>query len=310
MNDARTDHSGKDRLEFRKLELEIADAEFRHSQLREKEKLERDRVTLELRKLDQEVFEKKLTNDQKQALLALEEEKAGLEVKEKQLATAHAVPAAVWDFLKYLVAVVPIVATLIGLYLTYDKDTRALRRQAELDHKLHVDSQVVELIKKLSDPNQTDAVNAAVLLAAYGKGSARIIIPHIKLKHAPSVYPYLVQSLVDVVALESGAADRQEAAEEIVQRLTDQTDMIVKEYLAKPADETKREYVLVGLDAFVQLGTRCAPVCKVLLAALKSDEKRINNIASALLAPGAKVDKQVRDSATEVKNTLASAGKK
>ena len=195
---------GKEELERQKLELEIAEAKSHQAARPEKQRNEQEKERLELRKLEQEFQHKKLMDD-------LEARKATLEIREKQLTIR--VPTS-------LITILPILATLIGLYLTYRKDTEAFRHQVELEQKFKVDKQVIDLIKEVGGTNQIAANNAAMVLSAYGRGAIRFIVPDLKL-HTGKEWSSsgLIGSLRDIVANEQSDSEKVSAADEMVRRI-------------------------------------------------------------------------------------------
>jgi protein tyrosine phosphatase (PTP) superfamily phosphohydrolase (DUF442 family) len=292
-------------LALRKLELEVAEAESRQATARQKEKFERRKEKLELKRLEQDILEKKLLNDHKQKMGALEAEKAALDNQEKGRAAQHQVPPAVWEATKYVVAALPVLATVIGLYFTHRKDTEALRHQAAMAQKFSIDDQVLKLFKSLTDPkNPVEASNAAIALSAYGRVVTRIIVPSLKMHIGRS--PSLVSALVDVVANEPDKGAKKQAADEIVQRIADQADLAINAMLPVPTDDVKSANVRVYLDALVQLHEQCAPACESSRAALLDQSRRIQALLDKLQPKAGPLNSQVLAAAERVKAVLAS----
>ena len=233
MNDQQSRHgasAGVDRLQLRKLELEIAEAEFRQKLLEHKEQLEID-------KLQQEILASKIENDSKQRMAGFDTEKATLDLQEKKRATRYALPPAVWDILKYAVAVIPIVLTGVGIYIGYQKDTQNFRHQVELEQKFKVDKQVVELLKNLGDDkNPLEVMHAALALQSYGRPAIRLLVPHLRVNHPNWLIPFFVELLIDVVANEPDATKQKQAADELVERIVDQAILTITEFTEVPTE--------------------------------------------------------------------------
>jgi hypothetical protein len=303
------------RLELKKLKLELDDARFRASTLADREELDREKARLEVRGLEQDLLEKSSLSQHRAAMNRREIRKADLEISEKEAATKHALPPAVWDVLKYLVAVIPVMVTLVGLYLTYEKDTSAFRHQAEVEQKFRIDKTVLDLLKSLGDTNQTDAVNAALLLPTYGSTAIRIAIPHLRLKHPPWYYSYLIRALIDAISTETDPAKQRELAKEILQRVLDQTDTILREVIDQPSDLTLQSQLMTHLRAITQFHKQCSPVCPVLYAALNSESNRLRYLMERLTTDAARTDfsdqsrKELDQMLGGLKQVISSPGK-
>src|SRR5262249_21506128 len=221
----------------------------------------------------------------------LETRKAALEIREKQLAVR--VPTS-------LMTVVPILVTLVGLYLTYRKDTEAFRHQVELEQKFKVDKQVVDLIKEVSGTNPIAANNAAMVLSAYGRPAIRFIVPDLKLHTgAPSSLSGLIGSLRDIVASEPADSEKASAADETVRRIGDEIDLATRNLLLAQTDANSAS-VEAYLNALEQLYEPCATACAALHAALKKQSQRISEQLKKL--DGAKrLDKDFIASVNRVK---------
>jgi hypothetical protein len=297
----------KDELEREKLELDVAEAKFRQTGLPRKQKHERDKEGLELQKLKQEILEKRLLNKHKRMMDRLEARKAELEIEEKRLATKRT--TIFWDIVKYGIAVLPVVATVIGLYLTYQKDTAAFRHQVELAQKFTVDDRVLTLIKNLSNTKSPiEAANAALALPAYGRAAIRIIIRHLKL-HTDWSSPFLVAALTDVLANEADGSKKQEMADEIVQTLADEVDVLVKNLLLVPGelrDEAKKATVKVHLDALTHVHDRCASACAALRMSLRNRADRIEALLANLEARSKDLQSDLLGSVKQVQAMLTS----
>jgi hypothetical protein len=257
----------KERFELKKLALEAAEAQARQMALPEKGAYEKNRQELELQKLQHD-----LAHQTRMDRLA--ERKAVLEVREKRIATKFGIPTASWDILKYIVMLIPVLITVATFYHSYRKDTEAQRRQIELDQKLKIDTAVIKLINQLTQ-DATDATQAAVLLPTYGRQAVRIIIPHLRITQSDYTFKVLIGALVDVIATEKDESARRESADEVVQRLADQTDLGVKELLPVPSNSAKRALVTRHLDAFLQLRESCATACDALRIAMVKRASRI-----------------------------------
>jgi hypothetical protein len=281
---------GKEELERQKLELEIAEAKSYQASRPEKQRNEQEKEQLELRKLEHELQHQELMD-------GLEARKAALEIREKQLAVR--VPTS-------LMTVVPILATLVGLYLTYRKDTEAFRHQVELEQKFKVDKQVVDLIKEVGGTNRIAANNAAMVLSAYGRPAIRFIVPDLKLHTgAPWSLSGLIGSLRDVVANEPADSEKESAADETVRRIGDEINLATRNLLLVPTDANRSASVEVYLNALEQLYEPCATACAALHAALKKQSQRISEQLKKL--DGAKdLDKDFIASVDRVKMVLVS----
>jgi hypothetical protein len=296
----------KDKLELQKLAIEVAEAQARQSALPAKAQHERDKEGFELKKLAFEAAEaearqstlpEKGAHEKKRQLLELQklqydlrhqtrmdrlaERKAILEVREKRIATKFGIPTGTSDILKYAVTLIPVLITVATFYHSYRKDTEAQRHQIELEQKFKIDTQVINLIKNLTQ-DATDATQAAVLLPTYGRQAVRIIIPHLRITASDHVYKVLVGALVDVIAAEKDESARREGADEVVQRLADQTDLRVKELLPDPLNSAKRAPVTRHLDAFLQLRESCATACEALKIAVAKRAPRIGRTLKVL----------------------------
>jgi hypothetical protein len=251
---------GKEELERQKLELEISEAKSHQAARPEKQRNEQEKERLELRKLEQEFQHKKLMDD-------LEARKATLEIREKQLTIR--VPTS-------LITILPILATLIGLYLTYRKDTEAFRHQVELEQKFKVDKQVIDLIKEVGGASQIAATNAAMVLSAYGRGAIRFIVPDLKL-HTGKEWSSsgLIGSLRDIVANEQSDSEKVSAADEMVRRICDEINLATRNLLLVPSDANQAS-VEIYLNALEKLYDPCATGCAALHAALKKQSQRIS----------------------------------
>jgi hypothetical protein len=270
----------REKLELEKIELEIADAKSRHSALPEKENQERNREKLELEKLQGEIQHKKRMD-------RLERHKAILEIEEKRLATRFAVRAAAWDIAKYFVAVLPVLATLIGLYVTYRKDTESLRHQIELEQKFKVDTAAFMLLKTLVDSNNpVEIIQTAVALQAYGRWGIRLLLRHLSIDHDDELYPLFVDSIADILAAESDESKQKDGANEVVRRIIDQADASIDAFFIERTDpdDPRETIVKAHLNALVQLASRCANVCKVLQPTLKAQSTRITQLVGKLEA--------------------------
>lgn len=285
----------KEALELQKLKLEINATELDQSTRPEKEKAAQKKASLELTQLELDLQTKRRVN-------RLDLRKAFLEIREKQRATRSWISAPTWDILKYVVAVVPVLVTAGTFYEQHRKDTLLERRQIEQDLKFKLDDKVIKLIGELSKKS-ADAVNAALLLPVYGPAVTRIIIPSLK---ADWSAPHLVGALVDVVAGEPEADRRREAAMEIVQRLTDQSTQVVKDFLMVPTDPIKRGLVKVHIEAFLRLMNQCATVCQILRTAVTAGASRIETLLDSLEnARGEIKDEDLMTSIKELKTALA-----
>jgi hypothetical protein len=282
-------------LELEKLGLEIDAAQHDQLMRPEKEEVGRKKESLGLRQLEQDIQHKRRMD-------RLEERKAILEIKEKRLATRFGISTWVWDILKYLVAIIPVLVTAGTFYEQYRKDTFAERRQTELDLKFKLDDKVIKLIGELSK-TRAEAVNAALLLPVYGSAVTRIIIPNLKADWSSS---YLIRALVDVVAGESDEVKRRDAATEVVQRLVDQSSLIIKDFLVVPTDPAQRALVKVQVDALLQLMNECATVCNVLRTTVLGQASRINTLLDSVEARRGDIkNEDLMTSIKELKDALA-----
>src|SRR5262249_52864315 len=199
----------------------------------------------------------------------------------KEIATKHAVPAAVWEILKYGVAVVPVLITAIALFLTYQKDSIQFQHQLALEQKFKIDGQAIPLLEKLSDDaHPFNEVHAAWALQSYGPPAIRLLVaslwPGTK---AQWVDPFIVESLIAIVASESGdatdgaqnAGGRRNAADEVVERILIQNES----FIADGPDAGDPPRVKAHFDAIVLLRERCAAACDVFRSALKRHASRI-----------------------------------
>jgi hypothetical protein len=292
-------------LELRKLQLEVAEAEFRFNALQKKDILERD-------KLDQEIIEKKLQNETTKRMARIGRRKALLEIKEKQIAISGAWPAATWEILKYAAAVVPIGFTAWGLYWTYHKDTETYRHQLELEQKFKVDEKAISLLNSLAEKNNPAAMaHAAWALESYGRPSIRLFVTHLKMDHISWSYPVLVESLVNVILGESSKStgthtDQELAANEAVDRIVAQADTVVTEFLSLPTDSPRKIYVKAHLLALKQLQDRCAAVCGPIHAALRNRLPRIQKLIDRLEPNISDLGQEGSNALREVKEVVRS----
>jgi hypothetical protein len=279
---------GKEELERQKLELEIAEAKSDQASRPEKQRNEQDKERLELRKLEHDLQHRELMD-------GLEARKSALEIKEKQLTTR--VPTS-------LMTVIPILATLVGLYLTYRKDTEAFRHQVELEQKFKVDKQVGDLIKEVGGTNRIAANDAAMVLSIYGRPAIRFIVPDLKL-HTGAPVSVLIGSLRDIVENEPADSGKESAADETARRIGDEINLAIRYLLLVPTDATRSASVEVYLNALEQLYEPCATACAALHAALKKQSQRISEELKKL--DGAKgLDKDFIASVDRVKLVLGS----
>jgi hypothetical protein len=292
-----------DHLQLRKLELEIAEAELRQRLLEHKEKLG-------IEKLQQEILGSRIQNDTKQRMAELEAEKMALELREKKTATKYALPPAVWDLLKYAVAVIPVVVTVVTLYLTHQKDTRSFRHQLELEQRFKVDNQVVDLLKKLGDDkNPLEVMHAALALQSYGKAATRLLVPHLRVNHPNWLVPFFVESLIDVVANEPDATKQSQAADELVERIIDQAGLTITEFTQVPTESTRQAFVRAHLEALVQLWNRCKSACEILRAALKKRRADITKLITRLEADPQYLVADLREPIAQTKQMLSAMPK-
>jgi hypothetical protein len=294
-----------DRLQLRKLELEVAELEAQQKTRHIREEQEAEKERREAEKLTEDITEKRLLNRSKERFDDIAYQKALLEIDEKKTAAKYAARAGVWDVLKYAVTLgsflTAVGAGYIG-YKNYRNDNVKFQHQVELERKFKVDAQVIDLLKNMANNSEPQVImQAALALPAYGRPAIRLLLSNLRLERHKTLYTVFVESLVEIVAQQAEGTKRIEAANEVVQRLADQMKSVVDEFIK---DTTSQSLIVAAhLDAMVQLRNSCSPAaCDALKVALKGHAKQIMPLLDKLESAGGPVNKTLIASA---KQTLA-----